>query len=112
MVGGLSRRASESFVLSREIRFKPTLLAQAASSYHSLRLAATHSIEFSVLLRERDMAETLSIRVNDNDTVTGLVYAANKRQRLGVTLLLGHGAGADQTSTFMVDFATALAARG
>jgi uncharacterized protein len=58
------------------------------------------------------MAETLSIRVNDNDTVTGLVYAANKRQRLGVTLLLGHGAGADQTSPFMVDFATALAARG
>ena len=57
------------------------------------------------------MAERLPIQLNDTDSVTGLVYAANK-QRRGVTLLLGHGAGADQTSAFMVSFATGLAARG
>ena len=44
--------------------------------------------------------------------MTGLLYAANKQRRRGVTLLLGHGAGADQTSAFMVSFATGLAARG
>jgi predicted alpha/beta-hydrolase family hydrolase len=58
------------------------------------------------------MAERLQIRLNDTDSVTGLLYAANKSQRRGVTLLLGHGAGADQTSAFMVSFATGLAARG
>jgi uncharacterized protein len=58
------------------------------------------------------MAERLPIQLNDTDSVTGLVYAANKQQRRGVTLLLGHGAGADQTSAFMVSFATGLAARG
>src|SRR4051794_29019751 len=58
------------------------------------------------------MAERLQIHLNDADSVTGLIYAANRRQRRGVTLLLGHGAGADQTSSFMVSFATGLAARG
>lgn len=58
------------------------------------------------------MAERLSIQLNDQDSVTGLVYAADRRRRLGATLLLGHGAGADQTSAFMVSFATGLAARG
>jgi hypothetical protein len=58
------------------------------------------------------MAERLQIHLNDTDSVTGLFYGANKKQQLGVTLLLGHGAGADQTSNFMVSFATGLAARG
>ncbi len=39
-------------------------------------------------------------------------YAAATGNRAGVTLILGHGAGADQTSGFMVTFATALAERG
>lgn len=58
------------------------------------------------------MAEKLQIHVNATDRVSGLLYAANRRQRRGVTLLLGHGAGADQTSAFMVSFATGIAARG
>ncbi len=33
-------------------------------------------------------------------------------EAVGVTLVLGHGAGADQASAFMVSFADALAARG
>jgi uncharacterized protein len=39
-------------------------------------------------------------------------YPAATANRAGVTLILGHGAGADQTSGFMVAFATALAERG
>jgi predicted alpha/beta-hydrolase family hydrolase len=58
------------------------------------------------------MAERLPIQLNNTDSLTGLVYAANPKQRRGVTLLLGHGAGADQTSAFMVSFATGLAERG
>ena len=39
-------------------------------------------------------------------------YPAATGNRAGVTLILGHGAGADQTSGFMVAFANALAERG
>jgi predicted alpha/beta-hydrolase family hydrolase len=44
-------------------------------------------------------------------TTTALVYAAAARA-LGATLMLGHGAGADQRSAFMIDFARALSALG
>jgi predicted alpha/beta-hydrolase family hydrolase len=46
------------------------------------------------------------------DQVTALVYSAAKPNLADITLILGHGAGADQTSNFMTKFATALAARG
>jgi predicted alpha/beta-hydrolase family hydrolase len=46
------------------------------------------------------------------DQVTALVYPAAKQNLADITLILGHGAGADQTSSFMTKFATALAARG
>jgi hypothetical protein len=39
-----------------------------------------------------------------------VVHPAAKRDQDGVTLILGHGAGAGQTSGFMVTFATGLAA--
>ena len=42
---------------------------------------------------------------------TALVYAALE-PRVGAALILGHGAGAGQRSTFMVDFARALSAMG
>jgi predicted alpha/beta-hydrolase family hydrolase len=42
---------------------------------------------------------------------TALHYGAGGQQ-VGVTLLLGHGAGAGQRSAFMVDFARALSALG
>jgi uncharacterized protein len=44
--------------------------------------------------------------------VTAIDYPAAAGNRAGVTLILGHGAGAHQTSGFMVAFATALAERG
>ncbi len=54
----------------------------------------------------------MKIKVNAQESVTAIRYPASKSQRLGNTLLLGHGAGANQTSGFMRDFAGALAARG
>src|SRR5215813_13321538 len=54
----------------------------------------------------------MKIKINDTESVTAIVYKASKKTRRGVTLLLGHGAGASQTSDFMVNFAEGLAARG
>ena len=54
----------------------------------------------------------LKIAVNDLGSVTALLYPASKREQAGVTIVLGHGAGADQLSGFMRMAATGLAARG
>ena len=59
-----------------------------------------------------DETEQLTVKVNDTDSVTALLYAADKKNRAGVTVLLGHGAGASQASGFMRLFAKGLAARG
>jgi uncharacterized protein len=59
-----------------------------------------------------DDAEKLIVEVNDKEAVTALLYSAAKKNHAGLTLLLGHGAGADQTSGFMRMFAHRLAARG
>jgi predicted alpha/beta-hydrolase family hydrolase len=52
------------------------------------------------------------IRVNEAESVTGILYPAAKEQRSAVTMLLGHGAGADQLSSFMRMVAEGFAARG
>jgi predicted alpha/beta-hydrolase family hydrolase len=54
----------------------------------------------------------LSISVNDRDSVTALLYLAPKKERTGITLILGHGAGAGQLHPFMTLFANGIAARG
>jgi uncharacterized protein len=58
------------------------------------------------------MSDQLSVEIAPGQNVGALVYAAAKSKAAGVTLILGHGAGAGQTSSFMVSFANALAARG
>jgi predicted alpha/beta-hydrolase family hydrolase len=60
------------------------------------------------------MAETgkLTIKVDDADSVTAMLYPAAKQKRAGMTIILGHGAGADQMSGFMRMAAEGLAARG
>jgi predicted alpha/beta-hydrolase family hydrolase len=65
-------------------------------------------------MRRRELMEPekLTISVNDRESVTALLYPAAKRDRLEVTVLLGHGAGADQMSAFMRMAAAGLAARG
>jgi len=59
-----------------------------------------------------DEAEELTVKVNDKEAVTALVYQAAKKIRAGLTAVLGHGAGASQVSGFMRMFAKGLAARG
>jgi len=56
--------------------------------------------------------ERLSVPINDRESVTALLYPAAKRERVGVTVVLGHGAGANQLSAFIRMAATGLAARG
>ena len=59
-----------------------------------------------------DETEQLNVKVNENESVTALLYPAAKKIRAGLTALLGHGAGANQLSGFMRMFARGLAARG
>lgn len=56
--------------------------------------------------------EELKITINESDSVTALLYASPKKQRAGVTLILGHGAGAGQLHPFMRLFGAGLAERG
>jgi predicted alpha/beta-hydrolase family hydrolase len=56
--------------------------------------------------------ESFAVKVNDQESVTALLYAAAKKNRAGVTVVLGHGAGANQLSGFMRMVAGGLAERG
>lgn len=56
--------------------------------------------------------EQLSVQVGNFGAVTALLYAAAKKNRAGITLILGHGAGANQLSGFMRLVAGGLADRG
>ncbi|HYS49805.1 MAG TPA: alpha/beta fold hydrolase [Xanthobacteraceae bacterium] len=56
------------------------------------------------------MPEPMRVEIAPHQHVTAAIYRS-KREQTG-TLILGHGAGADQTSSFMVTFANELAARG
>ena len=55
---------------------------------------------------------TLQVEVTETDAVTAFLYPAAKKNRIGITLILGHGAGANQSSGFMRLFANGLAERG
>jgi predicted alpha/beta-hydrolase family hydrolase len=59
-----------------------------------------------------DEVETLTVKANDKEAVTALLYPGAKKNHTELTVLLGHGAGANQTSGFMRMFANGLAARG
>jgi predicted alpha/beta-hydrolase family hydrolase len=58
------------------------------------------------------MPDKMRIEAAPSQEVTALLYTAGKPDLAGVTVILGHGAGADQKSDFMTRFATGLAARG
>src|SRR5262245_61785621 len=58
------------------------------------------------------MPETIQVDVPPSGHVTALLYPAAATDAKGITLILGHGAGANQNSGFMVSFANALAERG
>jgi len=56
--------------------------------------------------------ERFRIEVAPAQNVTAIEYPAAASNRASVSLILGHGAGAGQTSSFIVEFAAALATRG
>lgn len=56
--------------------------------------------------------QTLKIGINENESVSALLYPAEKKQRVGTTMILAHGAGAGQLHPFMQLFAVGLAERG
>ena len=57
-------------------------------------------------------AADFKVKVTDAESVTAIVYSAAKQKRVGATIILGHGAGANQLNGFMRLFATGLAERG
>ncbi len=57
-------------------------------------------------------SEELKIKVNQTDSVTALLYPADKKSRVGTTVILAHGAGAGQLTPFMRLYASGLAERG
>jgi predicted alpha/beta-hydrolase family hydrolase len=57
------------------------------------------------------VSEKISVDIAPDQGVTAIAYPA-ERERAGITLILAPGAGADQTSAFMVRFATDLSTRG
>jgi predicted alpha/beta-hydrolase family hydrolase len=57
-------------------------------------------------------SQKLEITVNESDSVSAYLYPAPKKSRVGMTLILGHGAGAGQLHPFMRMFAEGLATRG
>jgi len=60
---------------------------------------------------EKTAAE-FKVKVTDTESVTALWYPAAKQERARVTIILGHGAGANQLSGFMRLFGAGLAKRG
>jgi hypothetical protein len=58
------------------------------------------------------MVDQLTIEIGTFGSVSALAYDSTGSTRLGITLVLAHGAGANQTSRFMVRFGTGLASRG
>ncbi len=59
-----------------------------------------------------DKAEKLTVKVGDSGNVHAWLYPAAKKNRAQVTIILGHGAGANQSSPFMRLFAEGLAEQG
>jgi predicted alpha/beta-hydrolase family hydrolase len=58
------------------------------------------------------LAEPLIVEVSERERTGALAYRAGDDTKARATLVLAHGAGAGQNSTFIVDFAHALSSRG
>ena len=58
------------------------------------------------------MPEQLRVEINEYQSVTANLYPASRRDRAGVTLILGHGAGATLNSKLLVDVGDALIDQG
>jgi len=58
------------------------------------------------------MPESFEIEVQQSQRVSATAYHAKASEAIGATVVLGHGAGADQRCEFMVAFGTGLSSRG
>ena len=58
------------------------------------------------------MPTTTKVSITATDAVTAIVYPPARKGKLAVSIALAHGAGANQTSPFIVRVATDLAERG
>ena len=58
------------------------------------------------------LQDEMRVEVAPDQEVTALIYPGGKPDLAGITLILGHGAGAGQRSGFMTSCAKGLAARG
>ena len=58
------------------------------------------------------MPDRQTIIIDDELSVTARTYAAPRTTSLGIILVLAHGAGSNQDSAFMVQFASGLSALG
>src|SRR5205814_5867742 len=56
--------------------------------------------------------QQLTVNIGEFGPVTALLYPAAQQKQLNITIILGHGAGANQLSAFMRLFGAGLAARG
>jgi predicted alpha/beta-hydrolase family hydrolase len=56
--------------------------------------------------------QPLQVATSDSEQVSAMLYLAGKKSRAGITVILGHGAGANQLHPFMRLFAAGLAERG
>ena len=56
--------------------------------------------------------DRLAVHIREGERVSASTYPAAEDCRLGATLILAHGAGAGQSSSFIVRFATGLSSRG
>jgi len=66
----------------------------------------------AVAVLARSLREEVRVEISPSQKVTALVYPAAPQKAAGITAIFGHGAGAGQTSSFMVSFASELALRG
>jgi uncharacterized protein len=74
-------------------------------------LARQHCLNPSALVGSR-MPEQFLVDVAPGQHVAAIEYPAAAPAPVGLTLILAHGAGAGQSSAFIVAFATAIAERG
>ncbi len=58
------------------------------------------------------MPTTMKVSISATDQVTAIVYPPARKGKLPASIVLAHGAGANQSSPFMVRMASDLAARG
>src|SRR5260370_42068218 len=61
---------------------------------------------------QRRMAETFQVELEGGERITALNYRPSDSGTPPSTLILAHGAGANQSSSFMVRTAAGLSARG